>query len=159
MAGICEDSVRLNQLLGALRARRNRVAGTGTRSRRFPFRLPFRAVSVSAVRADVQLQHRLMHGFADVSRLRLLDALRDGERRVVDLSEQLALSRPNTSKHLACLHGCGLIERERRGREVYCRLSPGVAELLDGIDGLLERVGDRVASCALTTRSMEGTSA
>lgn len=50
-----------------------------------------------AARSDVSLQHRLMHGFADLSRLRILDALRDGERRVVDLSGQLGLSRPNTS--------------------------------------------------------------
>ena len=97
-----------------------------------------------------------MHGFADLSRLRILDALRDGERRVVDLSEQLGLSRPNTSKHLACLAGCGLIERDRRGREVYCRLTDGVAELLASVDGLLEVVGDRVAGCDLTTAAMAG---
>jgi ArsR family transcriptional regulator, cadmium/lead-responsive transcriptional repressor len=112
-------------------------------------------VAASAVRHDVSLQHRLMHGFADLSRLRILDALRDGERRVVDLSEELALSRPNTSKHLACLAGCGLVERDKRGREVYCRLADGVAELLDGIDGLLELVGDRVAGCELTSQALK----
>jgi DNA-binding transcriptional ArsR family regulator len=112
-------------------------------------------VSSVAARSDVSLQHRLMHGFADLSRLRILDALRGGERRVVDLSRELGLSRPNTSKHLACLAGCGLIERERRGREVYCRLTDGVAELLEGVDGLLERVGDQVAACEHTTASLE----
>jgi DNA-binding transcriptional ArsR family regulator len=95
-----------------------------------------------------------MHGFADLSRLRIIDALRDGERRVVDLSDVLGLSRPNTSKHLACLHGCGLVERDRRGRETFYALADGVAELLEGIDGLLHRVGDRVADCELTTKSM-----
>ena len=97
-----------------------------------------------------------MHGFADLSRLRILDALRDGERRVVDLSGELSLSRPNTSKHLACLAGCGLVERDKRGREVYCRLTDGVAELLEGVDGLLELVGDRVTDCELTTESLKG---
>ena len=97
-----------------------------------------------------------MHGFADVSRLRILDALRGGEQRVVDLSEDLGLSRPNTSKHLACLAGCGLIERDKRGREVHCRLSPGVAELLERVDCLLELVGDRVAGCELTSESLRG---
>jgi len=106
-------------------------------------------------RSDVGLQQRLMHGFADLSRLRILDALRDGERRVVDLSEELGLSRPNTSKHLACLAGCGLIERDRRGREVFCRLTDGVAELLEGVDALLGVVGDRVAGCEWTTESMK----
>ena len=113
-------------------------------------------MSSSAVRSDVSLQHRLMHGFADLSRLRILDALRDGERRVVDLSGELSLSRPNTSKHLACLAGCGLVERDKRGREVYCRLTGGVAELLEGVDGLLELVGDRVTDCELTTESLKG---
>ena len=111
-------------------------------------------MSSPAVRADVHLQHRLMHGFADLSRLRILDALRDGEQRVVDLSQELELSRPNTSKHLACLHGCGLVERDRRGREVFYALADGVPDLLDGIDGLLGRVGDRVAGCDLTTASL-----
>jgi DNA-binding transcriptional ArsR family regulator len=108
----------------------------------------------SALRTDVTLQHRLMHGFADLSRLRILDALRDGERRVVDLSDGLGLSRPNTSKHLACLLGCGLVERDPRGREVFYTLADGVPDLLGGIDELLDRVGDRVAGCELTTESL-----
>ena len=111
-------------------------------------------MDASTVRADVTLQHRLMHGFADLSRLRILDALRDGERRVVDLSDELGLSRPNTSKHLACLHGCGLVERDPRGREVFYALAEGVPDLLEGIDGLLDLVGDRVAGCELTTESL-----
>jgi hypothetical protein len=61
-----------------------------------------------------------------------------------------------TSKHLACLHGCGLVERDRRGREVYYALADGVDELLGGIDWLLERVGDTVAGCELTTESLNG---
>jgi DNA-binding transcriptional ArsR family regulator len=107
-----------------------------------------------AARSDVGLQHRLLHGFADLSRLRILDALRGGERRVVDLSDALGLSRPNTSKHLACLHGCGLVERDRRGREVFYALCDGVGDLLGSVDELLERVGDRVATCESTTASL-----
>jgi DNA-binding transcriptional ArsR family regulator len=111
----------------------------------------------TSVRADFELQQRLMHGFADPSRLRILDALRDGEQRVSDLSERVELSRPNTSKHLACLLGCGLVDREKRGREVFYALSDGVDELLDAMDELLDRVGDRVAACDHTTASMAGT--
>lgn len=96
-----------------------------------------------------------MHGFADPSRLRIVDALRDGEHRVSDLSDRVGLSRPNTSKHLACLHGCGLVDRERRGREVFYELAEGVEALLDAMEMLLDRVGDRVAACDYTTARVE----
>jgi DNA-binding transcriptional ArsR family regulator len=95
-----------------------------------------------------------MHGFADPSRLCLLEALRDGEQRVSDLSDCVGLSRPNTSKHLACLLGCGLVDRERRGREVFYALAEGVEELFDAMDQLLDRVGERVAGCDYTTATM-----
>jgi DNA-binding transcriptional ArsR family regulator len=111
-------------------------------------------VTITAERADIRLQQRLMHGFADPSRLLIVDALRDGEQRVSDLSERVGLSRPNTSKHLACLLGCGVVVRERRGREVFYELSKGVDELLDAMDQLLDRVGDRVARCDHTTATM-----
>jgi hypothetical protein len=54
------------------------------------------------------------------------------------------------------LHGCGLVERDRRGREVFYALAEGVREVLDGIDELLDRVGGRVANCELTTESLNG---
>jgi ArsR family transcriptional regulator, cadmium/lead-responsive transcriptional repressor len=111
-------------------------------------------LAATVQRSDAALQHRLMHGFADLSRLRILDALRDGERRVIDLSAELGLSRPNTSKHLACLHGCALVERDKRGREVFYALADGVGEVLESIDALLERVGSSVARCEHTTQSM-----
>jgi len=110
----------------------------------------------SAVRAEIELQQRLMHGFADPSRLRIVDALRDGEQRVSDLSERVELSRPNTSKHLACLLGCGLVDREKRGREVFYTLTAGAEDLLDAMDRLLGHVGDRIAACAYTSARMAG---
>jgi DNA-binding transcriptional ArsR family regulator len=109
-----------------------------------------------AARPHVPVQHRLMHGFADLSRLRILGALRDGERRVSDLSAELELSRPNTSKHLACLLGCGLVERDKRGREAFYALADGVEELLDAMDRLLDRVGDRIEACEMTSESIAG---
>jgi ArsR family transcriptional regulator, cadmium/lead-responsive transcriptional repressor len=65
----------------------------------------------------VALQARLLRGLSDESRLGILE-LRRGERRVSELVERMGLSQPNVSKHLACLWGCGLVARERRGREV-----------------------------------------
>lgn len=74
---------------------------------------------------DSDLRAILLHGFSDRSRLRILEALIDGERRVGDIVEATKLTQSNASTHLACLWDCGLVARERRGREVYYRLTDG----------------------------------
>lgn len=89
----------------------------------------------------------LLHGLADRSRLALVEALADGPRRVCDLVATTGLSQSNVSKHLACLWDCGLVDRERRGREVHYSLVDGLTDLLGAADHVLERTGDRVMSC------------
>lgn len=89
----------------------------------------------------------LFRGFADRSRLRLLEQLAAGPRRVLDLVEATGLGQPNVSSHLACLWECGLVARERRGREVHYRLVDGVAELLAAADALLTQAGGTIGAC------------
>ena len=98
----------------------------------------------------VALQAQLLHGLSDPSRLRILEELRDDERRVSDLVEATGLSQPNVSKHLNCLWGCGLVAREKRGREVHYRLIDGVDELLGAVGVVLDQAGETVGSCRLT---------
>jgi DNA-binding transcriptional ArsR family regulator len=101
----------------------------------------------------VALQARLLHGLSGESRLGILAELRGGERRVSELVERTGLSQPNVSKHLACLWGCGLVARERRGREVFYRSIEGLAELLAAADAVLERGGETIGACPLTNVS------
>ncbi len=90
----------------------------------------------------------LFHGFSDRSRLRILEALIDGERRVGDIVALVyGLTQSNASTHLACLWDCGLVARERRGREVHYRLVDGVADVFAAADRLLEQAGDTVRAC------------
>ena len=96
---------------------------------------------------ESELRAALFRGFSDRNRLRLLEALVSGERRVSDLVEATGLAQPNVSAHLACLWECGLVARERRGREVHYRLVDGVAELLAACDALLERASETVGAC------------
>jgi ArsR family transcriptional regulator, cadmium/lead-responsive transcriptional repressor len=42
---------------------------------------------------------------------------------------------------------CGLVERERRGRETHYRLVDGLNDVLTAADRVLERTGDRVMAC------------
>ncbi len=95
----------------------------------------------------VESRSILFHGFGDRSRLAIVSALEDGPRRVSEIVAATGLSQPNTSKHLACLWECGLVDRERQGREVYYRLIPGITELLHVADTVLSTTADRVRSC------------
>jgi DNA-binding transcriptional ArsR family regulator len=89
----------------------------------------------------------LLHGLADRSRLALIEQLELGPRRVSDLVEATGLTQSNVSRHLACLWDCGLVERDRRGRETHYRLVDGLTEVLAAADRVLERTGDRVLVC------------
>jgi DNA-binding transcriptional ArsR family regulator len=97
--------------------------------------------------ADTEARAVLLHGLSDHSRLALIDLLADGGQRVSDLTAASGLTQSNVSKHLACLWDCGLVERQRRGREIHYRLVDGLAELLHAADRVLERTGDRVQRC------------
>lgn len=63
----------------------------------------------------------LFRGLAEPSRLLILHALAEGPLSVSEIAEASGLSQPNTSNHLACLLGCGLVVSERRGRFVFYR--------------------------------------
>lgn len=60
---------------------------------------------------------------AEPQRLKILNALREGPRKVGELTELLACSQANVSKHLALLAKVGLVEREARGTSVYYRFA------------------------------------
>lgn len=52
-------------------------------------------------------------------RIRLLDAMRDGEQTVGELVAATGASQQNVSKHLGVLHDSGLVTRRQDGREVH----------------------------------------
>jgi DNA-binding transcriptional ArsR family regulator len=55
----------------------------------------------------------------DPTRLLLMDLLRDGERTVGSLADQLGFTQANVSKHLALLADGGLLTRRREGLRCY----------------------------------------
>jgi ArsR family transcriptional regulator, cadmium/lead-responsive transcriptional repressor len=105
---------------------------------------------VASTHPDIELQRRLLHGLSDRSRLTILTVLRGQELRVADVVGATGLSQPNASKHLACLWSCGLVAREKRGRELFYRPIAGVEDLLAAIDLVLDRAGETVGACPLS---------
>lgn len=66
---------------------------------------------------------RVGRALADPTRCRLLLALLDGPAHPSELAARLELTRANTSNHLACLRGCGLVMAEPEGRQVLYQLA------------------------------------
>jgi DNA-binding transcriptional ArsR family regulator len=105
---------------------------------------------MSVVRNEValSLKAKLFRGFADPSRLTILETLKEQPLSVTDLVRATGMSQPNVSNHLACLRNCGLVIREHRGRFTYYRLADErLMQLLDLTDGVLSDVAKRVYEC------------
>ncbi len=74
------------------------------------------------------------------ARLRILDALRRGERTVGELMSDTGLGQANLSKHLQMLHTLGFVDRRKEGLFVHYRLADeSVFQLCDIMCG---RVAD-----------------
>jgi DNA-binding transcriptional ArsR family regulator len=66
------------------------------------------------------------------ARLRILEALREGERSVRDLQNELTLDSSGASQHLLVLRRQGLLESRKAGTSVYYRVKdPRTFQLLE----------------------------
>ncbi|WP_040493115.1 Cd(II)/Pb(II)-sensing metalloregulatory transcriptional regulator CmtR [Ilumatobacter nonamiensis] len=75
--------------------------------------------------------HRLGRALADPGRCNILVALLDGPAYPGDLAASLGLTRSNTSNHLACLRGCGLVSATAEGRQIrYDIADPNLAQAI-----------------------------
>lgn len=100
------------------------------------------------VSARTALAVKLFRGLSDPTRLTILQALRNGPLRVVDLSGITGRAQPNVSAHLACLRDCGLVIASPCGRETrYSLADDGMLSLLEATDGVLARIGPSLCSC------------
>lgn len=97
---------------------------------------------------NLLLKAKLLRGFADPSRLAVLEALRDDSRCVTEIVDATGLTQPNVSSHLACLEECGLIKGERRGRYIYYAVAhKEVISILEQAETILEQVGKHIYAC------------
>jgi ArsR family transcriptional regulator len=84
-------------------------------------------------------------GLADPKRLLIINALRDGERTVTQLGEDLDLAQANLSQHLAILRDKGLVRARREGQFSYYSLtSPKTVQAVDLLrEVMAEQFGHR----------------
>ena len=106
-----------------------------------PFQLPAQPVEVDIVA-------KYFRGFGDATRLRILEALAEGERSVGELVELTGAPQPKVSSHLACLRWCGFVDSRREFRTVYYRVTDErVLDMLRLARALLADNAEHVAAC------------
>ena len=97
---------------------------------------------------SIALKAKLYRGFADPSRLSILETLQRGPLPVHAIVERTGLSRTNVSNHLRCLSDCDLVTSESQGRFTLYQLSDArIATLLELTDELLRDVARGVYAC------------
>jgi ArsR family transcriptional regulator len=80
---------------------------------------------------------------AEPMRLRILDALRDGEATVGEIVEHTGAGQANVSRHLNLLYRQGLVARRKDGLNVYYRIAdPAIFRLCDLVCSSLEEQVD-----------------
>jgi ArsR family transcriptional regulator len=65
------------------------------------------------------------------ARLRMVDALNGGEHCVCDLVKAAGLGWATVSRHLSVLKEAGVVEDEKRGKQVFYRLRLGCIETMN----------------------------
>ncbi len=81
-------------------------------------------------------------GIADPKRLQIINALRDGERSVTDLCDELELPQANVSQHLAVLRDRGLVDTRREAQRVFYSLTS--YKIVQAIDLLREVMAEQM---------------
>lgn len=95
---------------------------------------------------DRALEHvaKYFKALAEPMRLKVLNALQDGEKNVGELTEISGGSQANVSKHLSLLTQYELVKRESRGTSVYYKIAdPSVYKLCELVCG---QIGNRLAA-------------
>ncbi len=88
-----------------------------------------------------RLHASVCKGLAEPKRLLIINALRDGERSVGDLCEDLNLQQANVSQHLAVLRDKGLVTTRKDGQRVFYALSS--TKIIQAVDLLREVMAEQ----------------
>jgi ArsR family transcriptional regulator len=87
-----------------------------------------------------QLHAEICQALADPSRILILYELRERQRGVGELAENLGLSQPTVSRHLKVLRDRGMVLAQRDGTSIYYTLADEqVIEALNLLRSVLSR--------------------
>ena len=87
-------------------------------------------LSLELMQKSAAKAEALLKQLANANRLLVLCQLVEGEKTVGELAECVGLSHSALSQHLTKLREAGLVESDKRGQMVYCRISSMEAQAL-----------------------------
>jgi DNA-binding transcriptional ArsR family regulator len=103
------------------------------------------------------LQAEVLKTLASPRRLQIVHLLADGPCDVGRLAEELGISQPNASQHLAVMRAVGIVESERVGREVvYSLVDPEVVQACAMMRAVLLRRLSRLSKLSARANAAAG---
>ncbi|MBM9535621.1 ArsR/SmtB family transcription factor [Desulfobulbus alkaliphilus] len=104
----------------------------------------------SREKALIEAKANVLKALGHPTRLWMAEQLADGEKCVCELAEFIDADFSTISKHLAVLKQAGVVEDEKRGKQVYYRLKvPCIIKYLPCVEAVIETsVRERVALLA-----------
>ncbi len=91
---------------------------------------------------------KFFHGLSDLTRLRIVEVLLEGEKNVSELVTLLGQPQSRVSNHLACLRWCGYVDSRREGKFVYYRVAdPRIRQLVELARSVIADNAASVLSC------------
>jgi len=100
------------------------------------------------INVDIDIKMKFLHGFSNKTRIQILDSIKEEEKTVSQIVDDLNGNQSNISQHLTCLKGCGLIVGRQDGKYVYYRVrNQLIRDLLTMFDVVLEDVQNDIACC------------
>ena len=100
------------------------------------------------INVDIDIKMKFLHGFSNKTRIQILDSIKEEEKTVSQIVDDLNGNQSNISQHLTCLKGCGLIVGRQDGKYVYYRVrNQLIRDLLTMFDVVLEDIENNIACC------------
>jgi ArsR family transcriptional regulator len=82
----------------------------------------------------------VMKALAHPTRLFIVDFLSDGEKCVCEIVEQVCVDISTISKHLLVMKNAGLVEDEKRGLNVFYKMTcPCILNLFDCLEAISKK--------------------
>ncbi|WP_311289372.1 metalloregulator ArsR/SmtB family transcription factor [Paenibacillus glycanilyticus] len=100
------------------------------------------------MKANYEVKAKFIRGFSDKTRLQILECIKNKEKTVSQIVDELNGNQSNISQHLACLKGCGIIVSRQEGKYIFYSLrNAEIVQLMNIMEAVFVQVEGEVAAC------------